>query len=69
MNRITIARQITSSREIFISPNGMAHATWRIGEAKGRLISTSELSDKEIEQAGLTGKVNKASSEANRLYG
>ena len=49
--------------------NGKAMATNRIGECKnGQLISTPDLSDAEIERAGITGKVNKANELANRLY-
>jgi len=55
--------------KVYIGPNGRAMATWRIGECKGgRLVSTPDLSDGEIQQAGLTGKVLSATADANRIY-
>lgn len=56
--------------DVYVSPNGIAHRMDRIGERRGGVVvSTSEMSDAEIKKAGLTGKVQPARADANRLYG
>jgi len=51
--------------DVYITPGGVAMATWRIGGPN----STPDLSDDEIALAGLAGKVQAASAKANRLHG
>lgn len=56
--------------KVWVSYSGCAHATDRIGSSQcGLLIATPELSDIEIEKAGLTGQVRPASDDANILHG
>lgn len=52
--------------KVYVAPNGLAMATWRIGQRKaGILICTPNLSDREIAMAGLTGKVISGFAEAS----
>jgi len=69
MRTATASQISTPIGDVYIAPDGRAMATWRIGECKGRVIATPDLSDAEIEQAGLTGKVLPGTPDANRIYG
>ena len=69
MPDITVTGTIdTPLGRVYMGPDGRAMATWRIGECRGRMVSTVDLSDAEIEAAGLTGRVLPGTDDANRLY-
>jgi hypothetical protein len=54
---------------VYIAPDGTPCDTRRIGERRdGVLVSTPVLSDREIDELGLTG-VKRGDKDANRLYG
>lgn len=71
-SRIAVSAEIRiGRREIYIAPDGTAMDMTRIGQLKnGVCVSTPVLSDREISELGLTGKVRPCPCEdANRLYG
>lgn len=57
-------------RVIYFAPNGRVMDGSRSGEFKdGICIRTPDLSDREIRELGLEGKVLPGTEDANRLYG
>jgi hypothetical protein len=70
-DEFAIACQIdTPIGRVYVAPNGCAMATWRIGEfSKGVCTATPDLSNAEIDRAGLAGRVSPCiNQEAERLY-
>jgi len=70
-DRCSVAGQIeTPIGSVYVTPGGQALLMSRTGELRdGAVFSCPEMSDREIDKAGLTGIVNIASELANSLYG
>lgn len=69
---MTLAHEVAvaiETQNYFISPDGTPHDKRRIGELRnGTVISTSIMSDREIDAAGFPPWVRRGNPDANRLY-